>query len=37
VEALDYTTAHVYSLVLLLFSVFSLTALYVLNRRWSLL
>jgi molybdate transport system permease protein len=37
VESLDYTTAHVYAFVLLLFSVFSLTALYVLNRRWSIL
>ena len=37
VEAIDYLTAHLYSSVLLLLSFFALVALYILNRRWSLL
>jgi len=37
VEAVDYSTAHVYASILLLFSFLSLLFLYILNRRWSLL
>ncbi|MFN7065955.1 MAG: molybdate ABC transporter permease subunit [Aquificaceae bacterium] len=36
VEAIDYTTAHIYSAILLLLSFFSLVSLYLINRRWSL-
>jgi molybdate transport system permease protein len=37
VEAINYTAAHIYALVLFSLSFLTLLALYLLNRRWSLL